>query len=306
MSTQETEAPAEVVEPEADEDPLVALAREEEAARAGTDTGQAPAEEAPPAQETPQETAERLWAGKFQNENELERGYTNLESEIGRLRNELGTTRQQLDTYQQTYQPPAGQPQPQQQGGDDWPEGLPVIEQEELEQMMFEKPLEAVAYVSALMTQSAIQQLRQELTGQLEPVYKTVNKSAAAGTVAQLKEQFGDEVVLRNKEAIAAMIEGDPDFFTDPDTRFARLRMTVQAAEFERMNGNRHGERADNGQFASAGEVQRTAHMEGGSTAAPQPPRALTPEDEILAGMERVRPQKDLFGDRPGVARVVE
>lgn len=304
MSETAAEAPAEVVEPEGEEDPLVALSRAEAEARGETpEAGETPAPQAPPAEETPAETAERLYAGKFKSDEELERGYTNLESELGRMRNELGQTRQQLDQYQNTYQPPQGQQQPEQ---GDWPEGLPQISQEDLEQMAYEKPLEAMAYVSALMTQSAMQQLEQRLTGQLEPVYQTVNKSAAAGTVAQLKEQFGDEVVLRNKEAIAGMIEADPEFFTDPDTRLARLRMTVQAAEYERTNGSRHGERADNGQFAPAGEVQRTAHMEGGSTAAPQPPRALTPEDEILAGMDRVVPQRDAFGERPGVARVVE
>lgn len=306
MSEQATEVPAEVVEPEGEEDPLVALSRVEAEARGETpEAAETPAPEAPPAEETPAEEAERRYAGKFNGVPELERGYVNLEQEVGRMRNELGQTRQALDQYQNTYQPPQGQPQGQ-PGQDDWPQGLPQISQEDLETMMYEKPLEAVAYVSALMTQAAVADLRQELTGQLEPVYATVNKSAAAGTVSQLKEQFGDDIVLRNKEAIAAMIEADPEFYTDPDTRFARLRMTVQAAEYERSNGNRHGERAENGQYAPAGEVQRTAHMEGGSTAAPQPPRELTPDEDIVARMDAVRPQRDLFGERPVNARVVE
>lgn len=299
---QETESTA-ATPPEVDDadDPIAALDELEGRPAAGNgDNGDAatpPAASAAPEGETAAEQEARLYAGKFKSDEELERGYINLESEIGRLRNEVGTERARREAYERTYQPPPGQQQAGQGGGPGLEDMQPLTEQQ-LQDLVLDDPLAAMDYMATMRAA--------ELVGmafeQFQPVIESVNKTSSRSALDGLKERYGDDVVLRNKERVAEMIEADREFFLDPETREQRLSMAVAAAEFERQAGDRQGRaaaqrRADNGQFESAG--QGDVHVEGGSTP-PQPSRK-DDVDPIIEEMDRAAPERDAFGARPGV-----
>lgn len=221
----------------------------------------------------------RQWAGKFHSAEDLEQGYSALEQRLGQMGNELGQLRSQLQG--------GGQQQPQQQQAE------PEITREQWEEWAAEDPWAAnqwLAAQTAFQIQAMQQQQQQQ---QLAPIVASVNRSEAAATIDRLRQEFGDDVVKANREAVAAALQTDEGYFTDPDTRYQRLALTLKAAEFDRASRrDTRRPRRPNGQYA------RAPHQEGGST--PQPPEATSELDPVIEEMEATAPRGDRFGHGPG------
>jgi hypothetical protein len=219
----------------------------------------------------------RQWAGKFQSAEDLEQSYTELQQQLGRMGNELGQLRAQLQGGG------GGQQQPQQ------PEAEPQITREQWEEWAAEDPWAANQWLAA-QTAFQVQAMQQQ---QLAPVLASVNRSEAAATIDRLRQDFGDEVVKANREAVAAAIQADDGYFMDPDTRYQRLALTLKAAEYDRAGRqDSRRPRRSNGQYA------RAPHQEGGST--PQPSEATSELDPVIEEMEASAPRGDRFGHGPG------
>lgn len=97
----EEESPAETpvaVETDTVEESADADAREEQAARARDEKGRfVSTTEEEPEEETAQEQAERLLAGKYKTPEDLERAYTELQARLGQQGSELGELRSALE-----------------------------------------------------------------------------------------------------------------------------------------------------------------------------------------------------------------
>jgi hypothetical protein len=277
-------------------DPLDALAELETQEREGSVAAEpdAPAETDERQEgETAEEHAERLWAGKYRSPEDLESAYGNAESELGRLRNELGQRNQLLEQYERTYQPPGQQEAAPAQAQPSPLDGLPQYTAQELEEMATDDPIALVDYiVSVRLAQDRVEQERR-----LAPVFETVHDANAQSAIAKLKSEFGDDVLDANRDAIANAIKSDNDFYLDPATRHARLRMTVQAAEFERARAAT-GAGTPAGQFATNGVGN--VHTEGGSEG--QLPSPAQIEDPDVAAIDNSGSRRDVFGALPGLS----
>lgn len=262
-----------------DVDPIEGLGQEEEAEDRAAEAETADAEPEPEGLEGDGEEDDgaeepRLYAGKFRSAEEMERSYSELQRQMGQMGNELGQLRQQLTPQQ---------PQRQQQQEE------PQLTREQWEEWALEDAWSANQWLAA-QTALQVQAMQQQ---QLQPVLQSVNRSEAAATIQRLREEFGDDVVMENRETLARMIQGDESYFMDPDQRYQRLSVALKAAQYDRVRqrDTRRPRRAD-------GRYARAPHTEGGST--PQPPDAQPDEDPILREMAESAPAGDRFGRGPG------
>jgi hypothetical protein len=291
----------------AEVDPLDQLAAEEAAAEAAAPQGataqvngqqQLPGQE--PASDEQQAQQEPEWRSRFETEEEMYERLRNVEVNDGRQRNELGDLRAQVALREQQLQQlvgtQQGQPAPGQQQG---LEGIPQLSDEDLMDWYDQDPISATRYLAASAA-AEVAALQQQ---QLQPVFASVHDAQASQSVERLKAEFGDDMVHRNREALAAAVAADRDYFAEPKTRDARLRQTLLASEFEAQRSGRsqqaqqQARTAENGQFAPAGGDQRTVHMEGGST--PAPSGGQGDLDPIIAEIEAAGVREDAYGAIP-------
>lgn len=255
-------------------DPISELQALEEAEEAPETEEQ---EEIDEAEEEEQQEPDRQYAGKFRSPEELEQSYIQLQSRLGEMGNELGQLRQLVSQAQQ----------PQQQQQD---QGMTV---EEWQEWALESPFEAHQYLAQSVMEQRLAQVMQAQQQQLAPVFETVNQQAASHALDTLKAEFGDDVVKRNREALAERLTKDEGYFIDPGTRLERLREALAAAEWRRgREAQSSRPRRENGRYAP-----RAAHVEGGST--PQPSEATDERDPIVREMDEAAPIRDAFGSVP-------
>lgn len=270
-------------------DPIAALEAMETAPPDSHD--QAPAEPetpaTPPADEQPPE-ADWFMPGRFRTAEDMRQNYQSLQEERGRLAQEVGDLRRQVQ--------PA--PQPQQDQGPQ----LPVFNhpaqgysQEQLEQLAYDAPLQAADYMAMVRAGEMVGQLIPAIA----PLMESVNQQDARQALDSLRREFGDEVVQRHSEQLAAVIQQDGGYFLDEATRRQRLSMAIQSLEYQRMQGQPRDPAT--GKFAAA--TPAPVHVEPGSSGAPAP--AADPQvDPVIAEMRESGVLQDRFGNRPsGLAR---
>lgn len=258
------------------------------------------------APEAPQDPGQDAWfvPGQFRTPDDVLNSYRHIEQERGRLGNELGQTRAERDQLRAQLaafhngQSPMLPQQAQPNGV-----SLPAYDhpahgytEEQIEQLKYDDPMRLADYVSQLH----VGQLLGQLAPALAPLMDSVNKQEARATIDLLRHQYGDEVVQRNSETLAAAIQRDQGFFVDEDTRHERLSTVLRAAEFDRMMQERTPQpRTPQGQYAPR---DPGVHVEGGSTghsSAPAPSQPDVPHE--VAEMRQVDADRDRFGYRPRV-----
>lgn len=298
MSQTETESPS--------GDPLEELEQVEAQAQAEREEAQTPAEQAAPQPqgEQPAEEQRPEWQQQFETPEEMWERLRNVDTLRGNLANTVGEERARAERAEQALAALTGQGQPQAQQaqpqGIPGMEGIPQLSKDELDEWYDEDPVAAMQYISYLSAAQVAAAQQQ----QLAPVFESVNEASASQALEALKGEFGDEMLSNNREALAARIAADKEYFVDPGTRQARLREALMASEFERTRNGRTQQaqtqtRAPNGTFA-AGDGERTAYVEGGST--PAPPAGRQPDvDPIIAEMDRVEVRGDTFGGLPRI-----
>jgi hypothetical protein len=249
-----------------------------------------PAAETTPEAQPPE--AEWFMPGTFRTAEDMRENYQQLASERGRLAQEVGDLRRQVQAPQQ---PQVQQPQGPQVPSFNHP--AQGYTQEQLEQLAYDNPLQAADYMAMLRTGDAIGQLIPAIA----PLMESVNQQEARSAVDSLRREFGDEVVQRHSEALAAVIQQDEGYFIDEATRRQRLSMAVQSLEYQRINQQAQAQPRDqNGQFAAKPEP---VHVEPGSSGA-QAPAADPQVDPVVAEMRGVKSTQDRFGIVPsGLAR---
>lgn len=254
------------VDPFSDEG-LDALADEQAAVRSGEQTPADTAPEAPAAaedeleldEEGEAEEEERLYAGKFRSVEALEESYRHAEQMVGRLGNELGQLRQGPPQQQLPY--PAQQQVPQ-------------ITEQQLLDAYDENPLQVMEYLVAARTAEALAEARAEWQQQIQPLAAHTSRMAASTVIAALGKELGEDVVTRNRTALAEAIQNDQDWFNvaDEDTRYRRIRATLRDLDATnsapRQSTRAPRQRGADGKFAPG---QRTVHVEGGSNGARTP-----------------------------------
>lgn len=83
-----------------------------------------PTVDEPEPEEAPEEQFDRLYSGKFQSAEELERGYGELESTLGRQADEIGQLRQTVSQLMQQQQPQTG------------PQQIPTLSEDQIEELV--------------------------------------------------------------------------------------------------------------------------------------------------------------------------
>jgi hypothetical protein len=289
-----TDSIGQVTEIPAGVDPIAALEALETAPPDGNDPTPPATPETPAAPAAEQQPPEADWflPGRFRTAEDMRENYQALQEERGRLAQEVGDLRRQV-------QPAA--PQPQQDQGPQ----LPVFNhpaqgysQEQLEQLAYDNPLQAADYMAMLRTGDAIGQLIPAIA----PLMESVNQQEARSAVDSLRREFGDEVIQRHSEQLAAVIQQDGGYFLDEATRRQRLSMAVQSLEYQRINQQAQGQPRDpvTGQFAATPEP---VHVEPGSSGSPAP-TADPQVDPVVAEMRGVGVTQDRFGNVPsGMSR---
>lgn len=253
------------------------MSKLDELAAAESGVTEPPAPEAAPpapAEETAPPEPDRLYAGKYRTVEAMEEAYANAEREIGRVRDEIGRVRSEA-------RPPEAQhTQPQQQQQE-------LLSKEQLDVWMDEDPVAATHYLARI----AAAEVAAAQARQLEPIISSVHDQNARSVWNQLQTDYGADVVEAHKEALAGLVQQDPEFYSDPQTQLTRLRMALDSTLYRSNATKPQPPRDERGRFAE-GEV----HMEGGSTPAPTR-NANEPElDPIIQGMREAEPPSDIFG----------
>jgi hypothetical protein len=249
--------------------------------------------EAPAPETTEPPEAEWFMPGKFRTAEDMRANYQQLESERGRLAQEVGGLRQQV---QAAPQPPQMQA-PQGPQAPSFNHPAQGYTQEQLEQLAYDNPLQAADYMAMLRTGDAIGQLIPALA----PLMESVNQQEARSAVDSLRREFGDEVVQRHSQALAAVIQQDEGYFFDEATRRQRLSMAIRSLEYDRLTHQSQAQPRDpNGQFAAKPEP---VHVEPGSSGSPA--QAADPHvDPVVAEMRGIGVVTDRFGHVPsGMSR---
>lgn len=266
--------------PEAQPDPLDALAEEEKAdelarPESAPDGDQPESGEAPP--EAPEQQPEWMTDPRFGGDPEkVWASYKEAEKKIGQQGQELGEHRQwrqQVEPYLQQQQQQYQQPDPGQ--GQYLPDGTPIYDLPTLKQFVDNGDLDEFSAMAIYSDQQAklyAAEVGQALQGQfqqtLQPLQAANIDRGARDTLDELNAALGDDVVARNSGYIAELIRTDRAHFADPQHGSRRLQEAVIANEWraQQAGGGQQRPRAANGQFAAS-----DTYVEGGSGAQPTP-----------------------------------
>ncbi len=246
------------------------------------------ADAAPPGQEPPAPPAEPAaepppWAERFQSVDEMWETFQNVDTLRGRQANELGQLRQQI-----AAQPAPAAAQPAQMIGE--------LTLEQFSQWKDEEPEEAAFYFAEVRAQEAEARANARIDQELAPLRQNAYQAGAKSAIDLLKQEFGDETVLRHQQALGERIEADAAYFIDESTLHARMSDFVRAREYERLTSPQR-QRATDGTYLPGPAVLPAppVHVEGGST--PAPSGAVAPEvDSVIAEMDAIGPGRDAFG----------
>lgn len=275
-------------------DPLVQLEADEAAdARAAAEPVAAePEGQAAEAAPAPAEPVQHPWAERFKSEDELWRGYQNLEAKFRERDDELGQLRQfqqqAAPVLQQFAQQQQHQPQYGQQQQDTLPDGTVLIEPAALEQAVEDGRISELQASMIWADQqakvhafAAAGQFRDEL----EPLRAAHIDRGARDILETVRQELGDDTVAANAELVARLLREDRAHYADPKHGGRRLKEAIVTAAWER---ERQG-----GTPKAQNEPIRDVHVEGGSGAQPQSAGGtrLSPEEqEIVDSLTWSRP----------------
>jgi len=290
--------------PEAQQDPLDALAAEEEAQKAAEPEGEPDGVE-PESGEEPagagEEQPEWMTDPRFGGDPEkIWASYKEAERKIGQQGGELGELRQ----FRQQVEPILQQQyQTDPQQGNLLPDGSPYYDLDTLQKFVDEGQMTefaANAYWADQQAKLYAFEMAQGLQGQfqqtLQPLQAREIDRGARDTLDELNAALGDDVVARNQAYIAELIRSDREHFAHPQHGARRLQEAVIAAEWRASQAGGQQQqrpRAANGQFAA-----RDTYVEGGSGAQPTPAGGTSgdPADRELIETLVSQPNVDEMG----------